>query len=318
MDSRAEEADDITRALFREIASPSATPMPVSSPAPNPMVPVLNQLLQKYKSCILEKYETQQDMINRGLPANASGLTTTNGLQPRDAVACVAGNSCTLASRTSGFAALQAQANSGNPTNFQLNLERVIPKDCFACSKHAEQHTKHVHCTMEAGGNSGFQGPYFEGCKAGVDMEALARQISQEIAGVIQNITNNPAMVPDVTGGPSIATNHVTVSFKACPNPASGCPETCDNPDLIVNGRPTAVVPPGYFEPMVPTVLLDGQVPNFNVPAAHNIGPNEGRLTSELRQAARAAAMAPDPGEILKQAASAICDGRRGQGKRAC
>jgi hypothetical protein len=292
MDSRAEEADDITKALFAALATGSAAP---SAPAstPNPMGAVLNELLQKYKGCILEKYETQQDMVSRGLPANASGLTNINGLQPRDSVMCVAGNQCSLASRTTGFAVLQARANSGNAANFQKDLESIIPKDCFQCAKHAEEHTKHVHCTMEAGGNSGISsgpngpiGPAFEGCKMGVDVEALARQVDQEIAGVIRGITNNPSMTSDVIGGASIATNHATIHFTSCPNPAKGCPEACDNPDTFLNGQRTAVVPQGYFGPMVPPGLLDTPPPRgsqINVPAAHNIGQNEGRLRLDLR-----------------------------------
>jgi hypothetical protein len=162
-------------------------------------------------------------MATRGLDPNLSGLLHTGGLQDRDTVACVAGNSCSRMSRVTGFAALQTQANSGNPTNFQTKLEQIIPKDCFECSKHQERHTKHVHCTMEAGGNSGISvGPYFEGCKAGVDLEALANTIKTEIGNVISNLTG---LVPQTSavGGPSIATNYSTVDFAE--------PESCDNPD---------------------------------------------------------------------------------------
>jgi hypothetical protein len=52
------------------------------NPPQNPqMVPVLQKLLQKYKGCILERYETQQDMRNRGLNGNLSGLSSINGLR---------------------------------------------------------------------------------------------------------------------------------------------------------------------------------------------------------------------------------------------
>lgn len=67
-----------------------------------------------------------------------------------------------------------AQANSGNSANFITHLENVIPQDCFQCAKHVEEHTKHVHCTEEVGGNSGLiKGPEFEACKAGVDQADL-------------------------------------------------------------------------------------------------------------------------------------------------
>ncbi len=92
MDSRAEEADDITKALFALVANKPESqqvisPTPGSGLSPNPqMVAVLQQLLQKYKGCILERYETQQDMRNRGLDGNLSGLWNTNGLINRDNV----------------------------------------------------------------------------------------------------------------------------------------------------------------------------------------------------------------------------------------
>ncbi|MEP7075040.1 MAG: hypothetical protein ABI878_04450 [Acidobacteriota bacterium] len=321
MDSRAEEADDITKALFMvRDAMPAPTPAP--APTPNPMVALLNQLLQKYKSCILERYETQANMVSRGLPANASGLTNTNGLQDRDTVACVAGNQCSRIQRLTSFASLQAQANLGNPTNFEMNLERAIPKDCFMCAKHQEMHTKHVHCTMEAGGNSGFQGPYFEGCKAGVDVEALANAVIHDISGFINDVTNNRTPIGDVIGGASIATNHMTVRFNSCPNPAMGCPETCDHPDVMVNGKATAVTPFDtvngqqtrvYFAPVTPAGMLDTDPPPgamMDVPAAHNIGRNEGRLSQPLR----AAAKTKDPRAILGLATGEFLAGNTAMG----
>ena len=107
---------------------------------------------------------------------------------------------------------------------------------------------------------------------------------------------------------PPIAANRATVQFTSCPNPAWGCPETCDHMDDAsavqalgpnyppgrhpaavtpfdtVNGTPTQI----YFTPQ----LLDTPPPvgtGINVPAAHNIGANEGRLRVELRNAAAAA-----------------------------
>ena len=262
MDSRAEEADDITKALFAFMAGPRPPPsgLPVGPPSPNAgMIAVLQQLLQKYKTCILERYETQQDMLNRGLAANLSGLSNTNGLFDRDGVACVAGNTCTRLSRLTGFATLQAQANRGDATNFQTLLEQTIPKDCFQCQKHQEMHTKHVHCTMEAGGNSGFQGPYFEGCKAGMDLEALANTVIGDIRRLI-----GAAPATQMTGGPSIATNYSMVEFKSCPDPASGCPELnppCSFPDNPASGSQRAGVLPAdptgplYFAPSIPLAI---------------------------------------------------------------
>lgn len=283
MDSRAEEADDMTKALFMLLINPSAPPAAV---LPNPSIAVMNQLIQKYQSCIMEKYETQQDMLNRGLPANDSALTSTNGLVPRDVVTCAAGNQCSLASRAAGLVGLVAQANSGNSANFNTNLESIIPQDCFQCAKHVEEHTKHVHCTEEVGGNSGLiKGPEFEACKAGVDLTALAKQVDIDISNAISGLGNTPA---DVTGGSTIATNHVTLQFLSCSDPSKGCPDACDNPDQIVNGQRTAIIPAAYFEPVGPSSLFDPQ--------------NEGRLIQELRNAAQSL----DPHNSLTQAAKSF------------
>jgi hypothetical protein len=152
-------------------------------------IPVLQGLLQKYKGCILERYETQQDMRNRGLSAGLSGLSSTHGLQDRDVVTCVAGNQCSRASRETMYAVLEAQANRGDPTNFETNLKQMIPADCFQCQKHQEWHTKHVHCTMDCGGNNGLvQGPCFEGCKAGVDITKLVNDIINDIRSALQGL----------------------------------------------------------------------------------------------------------------------------------
>ena len=311
MDSRAEEADDITKALFAAItnAPPPVSSTPPPPPNPAPMIAALNQLLQKYRSCAVEKYETQADMVARGLPANASGLMSTGGLQPRDVVTCVAGNQCSLADRVTGFSVLQAQANRGDPTNFQTSLQRIIPQDCFDCSKHQEMHTKHVHCTMEQGGNSSdlahpMRGPNFEACKAGVDAAALANSVIHDIGVFISNVSALGAPASSATGGSTIATNRTTVHFNnTCQNPAGGCPESCDNPDFFVGGQRIARVPLDmvqgqpvtvYFPASVPpwSQLLDTPPPpgtQMNVPAAHNLGQNEGRLHPDLRAVAKAA-----------------------------
>ncbi len=297
MDSRAEEADDITKELFALRAtgyqSPAVpSPPPMSQPPQDAaMVPVLQQILQKYKGCIFERYETQQDLRDRGLNGSLSGLTSTNGLQVRETVKCVAGNNCSLAFRATQFSLMQGQANRGDATNFQAKLESIIPADCFLCAKHQEMHTKHVHCTMEAGGNSGLQGPVFEGCKAGVDIEKLANDVISDIDGFVRDITGIKLAETEMIGGPSVATNFSTVHFTA--------PESCDHPDDFSNGQRAAVVPfekmaDGqqvrlYYEPIIPLGLLDTPPPpnqQINIPAAHNIGKNEGRLRAELRKAA--------------------------------
>jgi len=317
MDSRAEEADDITRALFEfKRNNPTSTIQPPTAPSiPDPqLVAVLNQLLQKYKGCILEKYETKIDMINRSLSPNLSELSNTAGLQDRDNVACVDGSICSRNSRQNSFGALQAQANRGEAKDFERNLEKAIPKDCFNCPKHVEWHTKHVHCTMDVGGNSGaFKGPAFETCKAGVDLNQLANIIINDVHNIVMNIT---AAVPegDVTEGPSVATNRMTVKFEDCQDPEKGCPEQCKFQDLFGGGQRLAVLPGEhqperlYFSPLIPSQLLDAEVPfgkQINVPAAHNIGTNEGRLRRELRDAAAAG----DPLQSLRQASYQIAGG---------
>ncbi|HEY2675791.1 MAG TPA: hypothetical protein VGI65_02405 [Steroidobacteraceae bacterium] len=110
---------------------------------------------------------------------------------------------------------------------------------------------------------------------------------------------------------PPMPANAATVHFTNCPDPSKGCPEACPHPDAIVNGQASAVVPfdtvngaavPLYFEPIIPQILLDSPAPPgqiFNVPAAHNLGSNEGRLRADLRAAAAVA----QPAQSLKQAA---------------
>ena len=327
MDSRAEEADDITRALFEfkknNPTSPGGPPAqpPTAPSTPDPqMVAVLNQLLQKYKGCILEKYETKIDMISRSLSPNLSELSNTAGLQDRDNVGCVDGSICSLSSRRASFAALQAQANRGIAKDFEKNLEKAVPKDCFNCQKHVEWHTKHVHCTMDVGGNNGvFKGPAFESCKAGVDLNQLASIIINDIHNIVVNITG---VVPeaDVTGGASVATNRSTVKFEDCSDPSKGCPEQCKFQDIFAGGQRIAVLPGEhqterlYFSPLVPSQLLDAEVPfgkQINVPAAHNIGTNEGRLRRELRDAAAAG----DPLQSLRQAAYQTAGGNSEMGQ---
>ena len=307
MDSRAEEADELTNTLFTALPGSASVPS-----LPNPNIAVLNQLLHKYQNCILEKYETQQDMVNRGLPANDSGLTTTNGLDPVLTVQCLDGSQCSMASRLATFTTLQVQANVGDSTNFETKLASAIPQDCFQCAKHQEMHTKHVHCTMEEGGNNGLIiGPKFEICQAGVDISSAANSIIGDIRNVVSDITNSYPSIPDATGGASIATNHTTVQPFSCANPDSGCPDQCDHEDQFdpsgvlqptsvefdkINGQSARV----YFGPMAPDGTLDiPKSSTFDIPPAHNLGANEGRLNGELRTAAKLA----DPKNSLMRAA---------------
>jgi hypothetical protein len=100
---------------------------------------------------------------------------------------------------------------------------------------------------------------------------------------------------------PPIMANLTTQQFTSCSNPAGGCPETCDHMDDFSNGQRSAVTPfdtvngtptQVYFAPIVPLQLLDTPIPagaQINVPAAHNIGANEGRLNPSLRATAAAA-----------------------------
>jgi hypothetical protein len=113
------------------------------------------------------------------------------------------------------------------------------------------------------------------------------------------------------------------VKFTDCPNPAEGCPEPCEHTDVISGGQRTAVLPhesvdgndvPLYFEPRIPPGLLDTLPPpdqQFNVPAGHNIGANEGRLGPELRKAAADA----DPLQSLRLAAYEFAAGNTDLGQ---
>ena len=71
-----------------------------------------------------------------------------------------------------------------------------------------------------------------------MDISNAANQIVQGINSAISSLTNQYSPVPDVTGGASIATNHTTVFFNSCDNPAKGCPEACDPLDVMADGTP--------------------------------------------------------------------------------
>jgi pimeloyl-ACP methyl ester carboxylesterase len=248
-------------------------------------------------------------MLNRGLSPTLSGLKNTNGLTPRDWVTCVGGNQCSLASRATGFNALQIQANAGNPTNFQSLLQSITPQDCLQCAKHQEMHTEHVHCTMEAGGNNGISagplgpiGPAFATCNGGVVIGQLVAAVEQDISHAINDLTNNHPAPPDAIGGASIATNHRLQTFT-CNDGSPGCPDTTCQPRDI----PAVSVTSAYFEPNIDPALLDSSPPagkSISVPPGQNIGQNEGRLRAELRTAAKTA----DPRQDLLLAASSFAN----------
>ena len=127
-------------------------------------------------------------------------------------------------------------------------------------------------------------------------MDSRAEEADDFTKALFMTVTPTPATPPPAL--PPIAANRSTVNFTQCANPAGGCPETCDNPDDFSGGQRRGVVPPMYFAPFVPRQLLDMSPPpgtpippgaQFNVPAARNIGTNEGRLIPQLRAVARAA-----------------------------
>jgi hypothetical protein len=113
--------------------------------------------------------------------------------------------------------------------------------------------------------------------------------------------TSLPAEPPALVPLPPIPANRSSVGFPS--------PEACDHPDNFQNGQRTAVVPFDtvngapvrlYYAPVTPPELLDmapapGDLPPgpINVPAAHNIGANEGRLVPALRIFAQLAQPAP-------------------------
>src|SRR5262249_32629801 len=142
---------------------------------------------------------------------------------------------------------------------------------------------------------------------------------AEEADDITHALFNGLMTRPPTTGAAStavmIASNFHTVGFSSS--------EMCAHPDAVAaNGQKIAVVPfdtvngaktPLYFVPDtppvfpgMPQVLLDGPSPNgaFNVPAAHNIGANEGRLRADLKAVAAAAQpLPPPPTGSLSQAA---------------
>ncbi|HET8707471.1 MAG TPA: ricin-type beta-trefoil lectin domain protein [Pseudomonadales bacterium] len=111
-------------------------------------------------------------------------------------------------------------------------------------------------------------------------------------------------------GYPPIAVNRTTVDFTSCADPRTGCPELRD--DLPTNGSLPANT---FYAPLIPASLLDTPPPSgqqINVPPAHNLGANEGRLRTDLRDAARTA----DPlGCSLKLSALSFATGNAELGR---
>jgi hypothetical protein len=293
--------------------------------AQDPTVRVLQQLLEKYQGCILERYETQQDMIHRGLDPKTSGLANTDGLQVRDNIACMAGNTCSLANRQAAYASLQAQANAGVTKDFETNLEKAIPADCFQCQEHAEWHTKHVHCTMDCGGNqSSFSHPLaggcFEGCKAGVDFTKLVKDVTSDIEGALHGLgLGGGTGVTPVTGGASIATNFKTINPDPAQEPCNKKPDgyfiasaelldwtATDAPayqQVLTNFRPPASSPTrNQYKPLT--------ADEIDQAGPLNVGANEGRLRDDLRKAAQQA----NPADSLCKAAKAFALGNETDG----
>jgi hypothetical protein len=107
----------------------------------------------------------------------------TSHLPLRDRATCADGKACTLASRAAAHRRLQQLAADGDATGFEGLLKSAVIGDCRECGKHRKWHTKHTHCTMDCGGNNGLvEGPCFEGCKAGVDINAFLADVSKEVA----------------------------------------------------------------------------------------------------------------------------------------
>jgi len=116
-----------------------------------------------------------------------------------------------------------------------------------------------------------------------------------------------PPLVP-------ISASRFPHDFNSCPDPASGCPDTCENMDDFSGGQRRGVLPAMYFAPRTPPQLLDMSPPPgtpiqpgavINVPAGRNIGTHEGRLIPQLRAVAAAA----KPLDMLRMAAADFASG---------
>lgn len=221
----------------------------VARATPDELRPILTSLLRTYEGCIVEKYETPQ----------------TANVTRRDAATCLLGNVCTRAQRESAYAALATQASAGDDRYFSDQLQRAMLNDCMLCQKHGKWHTKHVHCTMECGGNDDFRdgwrpgkGGCFEGCKAGVDITKWLTQIGRDIAQALGAV--KPAEPAERLGGATVSGN-----YRSIESPPD---EICTPP----------VIARDYFSTLAPASLLDwtpSQTPAFRLTLS---GPLKGLL----------------------------------------
>ena len=316
--------DAWTHAPAQLFCTPPPPPPGNTSTGQDPQVPVLQGLLQKYRKCILEQYESPTP------PSPAIGHL-------RESATCVDGNACTPASRQATWDKLQIQANRGDPTNFETMLHSAILADCFQCQKHSEFHTKEMHCTWDCNGNQNWAtdvlhfnagvGVCFEGCKTGVDIEKLANDVKNDIHGVLTSLVQTfgsavslqgferTQATTQATGGPSIATNRIIMD--------PGATEPCDSrplgyvvppPDLL---DWTATPAPPFMQPETNYVPPAPPTPNqYSVLALQDpnvklaIGANEGRLRSDLRGVAAQA----NPVQSLCMAAAAFALGNASDG----
>jgi hypothetical protein len=149
---------------------------------------------------------------------------------------------------------------------------------------------------MDCGGNQGVDiihpersiGVCFESCKLIVDAAKWLTDAINDIHLAVAAVSGGPP-AQSAPGPSTIAANFSTVQFNSCPVPSEGCPEQCDNPDDFSQGSRKGVLSSQYLEPKIPVGMLDTTPPPgtiFNVPAARNIGSNEGRLNNDLRAAA--------------------------------
>ncbi|MEO5860182.1 MAG: alpha/beta hydrolase, partial [Pyrinomonadaceae bacterium] len=147
-------------------------------------------------------------------------------------------------------------------------------------------------------------GVCFESCKVIVDAAKWLTDAINDIHLAVAAVSGGPPG-QSAPGPSTIAANFSTVQFDSCPIPSEGCPEQCDNADDFSQGSRKGVLSSQYFEPKIPAEMLDTKAPPgtvFNVPAARNIGSNEGRLNDDLR----AAASDPRPLHSLSLAAYAF------------
>ncbi|HVH72819.1 MAG TPA: alpha/beta hydrolase [Candidatus Dormibacteraeota bacterium] len=282
--------------------------------AQNPqLAPVLQQLLQKYQKCILEEYENN---IGEG-----KGQTNPHAVGPyRDPATCLAGNTCSRADRQNMYNTLKAQADRGDPTNFEANLEKAILNDCFQCAKHGEFHTWQMHCTLDCNGNKswidGFNmdakpGPCFEGCKAPVEIEKIVNDIRNFVGGALglgSGGSNGPLPPPSY----SVAANRQVLTPPTeplrCERDARALlspPHYYIAPPGMLDWTltPADVIDPvkGFIPPLpwilpvtTPGVSPPVTLSMYNSPPGSvtgapgsTLGANEGRLRPELRDVAR-------------------------------